>query len=177
VACHIVLPIVLMVPLYVENTRIYYTDFVYTLFWTVLYTGWLWIGSQASYNKSKNTPCVGTDVPYCSDEKVNPEYKIIYWKLNFFQKGETASYILLYYFFVFVSFYLCRQISKRYARSASLSYGLNTQAAPVTSTINNFNAIPDEQSERGSQTSVDKDQMFKTPADKVVQSEYNTEAK
>lgn len=177
IACHIILPIILMVPLYVENTRIYYTDFVYTLFWTVLYTGWLWIGSQVTYNKNKHTPCVGSDIPYCSEDKVNPEYKIIYWKLNFFQKGETASYILLYYFFVFVSFYLCRQISKRYARSAAQSYGLNTKAAPVSSTIKNFNAIPEEQSERGSEMSSGKNQILKTPADKIVQSEYETEAK
>lgn len=177
VACHIILPVVLMVPLYVENTRIYYADFIYTFIVTFFYTGLLWLGSQATYNKSSHTPCVGTTVPYCSDDRVNPEYKIIYWKLNFFQRGETASYILLYYFFVYVSFYVCRQVSKRYARGASLSYNLNTKAAPVASAIQGFNAIPEEQSSRGSRSSEANEHVIKTPVDKFVQSEFETDAK
>jgi hypothetical protein len=161
IACHIVLPVVLMVPLYVENTRIYYTDFLFTIICSVSYTALLWIGTQASYNRNAATPCVGSTNPYCAPDKVNPEYKIIYWKLNFFQRGETASYILLFYIFVFVSFYLCRAISKRYARSAALSYNLNKRNAPVSTNIKIFNPIPDEQSERGSTTPSDKNKILK----------------
>lgn len=177
VACHILLPIILMVPLYVENTRIYYTDFVFTLFCSVCYTAWLWIGSQVSYNKNSATPCVGSDIPYCSSEKANPEYKIIYWKLNFFQRGETAFYILLFYVFVFVSFYICRAVSKRFARSAATSYRLNRKAAPVSTSIGAFNVIPDEQSARESTTQNDKNKILKSQVDRHSRIENDTNTK
>lgn len=183
VMCHIVLPIALMVPLYTENTRVYYGDFVYTLFWTVIYTAWLWVGSQVTYNRNANTPCVGSVVPYCPSDKINPEYRTIYTKLNFYQRGETAAYILLLYFFVFVSFYLCRAISKRYARSASLYYKQPVHSAPIASALQNFNAIPEENSVKYTDEDLDphvqKDEQdnFKTPSNAGVRTSFQTGTK
>jgi hypothetical protein len=177
IMCHILLPIILMVPLYIENTRIYYTDFIYTLSWTILYTAWLWIGSQVTYNRRAYTPCVGSVVPYCPSDKINPEYRTIYTKLNFYQRGETASYILLLYFFVFVSFYLCRAISKRYARSAVLSYKQPIREAPLTANMQNFNAIPDENSIKYTEEDapIGKDRILKTPVNGGTRNSYQTE--
>lgn len=182
IMCHIVLPIVLMVPLYVENTRVYYGDFFYTLFWTVLYTAWLWIGSQVTYNRNANTPCVGSVVPFCPSDKVNPEYRTIYTKLNFYQRGETASYILLLYFFTYVSFYLCRAISKRYARSAVLHYKQTVRAAPLTATMQNFNTIPDENSVKYTEEDehvqkAEKESVLKTPVNAGTRNSYQTGTK
>ncbi len=181
VLCHIVLPIVLMVPLYVENTRIYYSDFIYTLCWTVAYTGWLWVGSQVTYNRNANTPCVGSTVPYCPSDKVNPEYRTIYTKLNFYQRGETASYILLLYFFVFVSFYLCRAISKRYARSAAFSYKQTIRTAPITANMQNFNTVPDENSvkytDEDAPMPIGKESILKTPNNAGARTSSHTAAK
>lgn len=182
ILCHIILPIVLMVPLYIENTRVYYTDLLYTLFWTILYTAWLWIGSQVTYNRNANTPCVGSVVPYCPSEKVNPEYRTIYTKLNFYQRGETASYILLLYFFVYVCFYLCRAISKRFARSAVIHYKQPVRSAPLTAAMQNFNAIPEENSVKYTEEDehvqkAEKESVMKTPMNAGSRTAYQTGTK
>lgn len=148
VFCHILLPCVLMTSLYIENTRIYYTDLIATMVTTILYTGLLWVGSLTAYNRNENTPCIGTRSPTCQDNKINPEYRTIYTKLNFYQRGETAAYILLLYFFVFVAFYLARQISKRYARSALQHYKNIAKNLPVTEALQTLPQMPDEISSR-----------------------------
>jgi hypothetical protein len=148
VACHILLPAILFVPLYLENTRIYYADFVATFFFALAYTGWLWAGSVALYNKKNQTPCIGSTSPYCDDHKVNPEYRTIYSKLNFYQRGETAAYLLLMYFVIFIIFYLGRQISKRYARSALLTYKKMKKENPAETILQSMPAVPEEASEK-----------------------------
>ena len=149
VCSHLLLPLIMMVPLYVENTRIYYFDFLITLFVTVVYTAWLWIGSVEAYNRDHYTPCIGTRLPRCNENKVNPEYRTIYSKLNFYQRGETAAYVLLLYFFVFMAFYLGRQISKRYARSALITYKNMAKELPAAEALQTIPQLPDEKSSRG----------------------------
>ena len=149
VACHVLLPAILFVPLYLENTRIYYIDFVAAFVFSLAYTGWLWAGSVSIYNRENRTPCIGSTSPYCDDNKVNPEYRTIYTKLNFYQKGETAAYLLLLYFVLFIIFYLGRQISKRYARSALLTYKKMNKENPAEIILQSMPAIPDEASQRG----------------------------
>ena len=147
--CHILVPIVMIVPLFVENTRLYYSDVIFSEFWTVVYTLWLWWGQRRIYNNDKNTPCVGSFFPYCDADKINPEYKVIYWKWNFFQAGETTSYLLLYYLMVYMVFYMSRAVSKRFARSATLHYNINPQIQAASAVeIQNFNQVPDEESQR-----------------------------
>ena len=140
---------IMMVPLYFENTRIYYVDFLISLLVTMAYTAWLWIGSVELYNRDHYTPCIGTRLPRCNENKVNPEYRTIYSKLNFYQRGETAAYVLLLYFFVFMAFYLGRQISKRYARSALITYKNMAKDLPVTEALQTIPQIPEEKSSRG----------------------------
>lgn len=149
--CHGLLPLVLAFPLYIENTRIYYVDYFVSLFVTVCYTGWLWLGARTIYNKNGATPCIGSTSLVCPAEKINPEYRIIYLKLNFFQKGETTCYILLMYVFVTIAFYMARAVSKRYARSAALHYKEIHKEPPAHHNIANFNQIPEENGSAGHQ--------------------------
>ena len=44
--CYVLLSVALAVPLYVENTRIFYTDLFWSMFATFLYSMWLWIGAR-----------------------------------------------------------------------------------------------------------------------------------
>ena len=148
--CHVLLPIALAVPLYVENTRIFYTDLFWSMFATFLYSMWLWIGARVIYNRDGAKPCIGSDLFYCNPDKVNPEYRIIYTKLNFFQR-ECAAYVLLLHLFVFVTWYIARAVSKRFARSAALHDKYIGREVPATHNIANFQAVPDEGSERGVQ--------------------------
>lgn len=147
IVCHVVLPIVLAIPLYVENTRIYYTDLFWSILATFAYSMWLWIGSRVIYNRDAAKPCIGNDLFYCNPDKVNPEYRIIYTKLNFFQR-ETAAYILLLHLFVFVTWYIARAVSKRFARSAALHYKYIGREVPATHNIANFQSVPDEGSQK-----------------------------
>lgn len=149
ILCHVVIPVVLVTPLYFENTRIFYTDLIGSGVVMLLYTGWLWLGTRVIYNPG-NKPCLDSDQFVCDPEKVNPEYRMIYKKLSFLD-GETVPFVLLLWLFVFMAFYVARAISKRYARSAAMHYTLGvgvTQAAAVD--LAGIKSIPDEQSGSGS---------------------------
>lgn len=158
IACHIILPLVLAVPLYVENTRIYYKDCIISIGFTVFYSIWLFIGSRYIYNRRKNTPCVGSSELYCQSDKINPEYRTIYSKLNYFQGGETTAYLLLMYLCVFISFYCARAISKRHARSASSIYA-QPEIKPATAPAIDFSKFNQVPSEKSQQISVVKDNV------------------